>query len=142
MTLNLPFPEVTGVSLGRNVATVTITDDALRATIEGPASVDEGDDAVYTVTVTGGTFGTGEDDQVTVTWSTEGGSATSERRLLADRRDAGPQTRKSRRRRSRSSTEDDDIPELGEIIEVSLTAQTVVDGETESVRTGSPAQEP
>ena len=65
-----------GVSLGRDEATVTITDDALRATIEGDASVDEGEAAVYTVTVTGGTFGTGEDDQVTVTWSTEGSSAT------------------------------------------------------------------
>ena len=32
------------------------------------------------------------------------------------------------------------IPELGEGIEVSLTAQSVVDGETETVRTGSPAR--
>ena len=71
------------------------------ATIEGPASVDEGDAAVYTVTVTGGTFGTGEDDQVTVTWSTE----ESKRDVpTTSRRPAGRWTsaRKSRRRRSRS----------------------------------------
>ena len=138
VTLNPPSPVVIGVSLGRNVATVTITDDALRATIEGPASVNEGDDAVYTVTVTGGTFGTGEDDQVTVTWSTEGGSATS-----ADFSPTGGTLVLSAEDPSAMftiQTEDDDIPELGEIIEVSLTAQSVVDGEPEPVRTGAPAR--
>ena len=127
------------MSLGRNVATVTITDDALRATIEGPASVDEGDEAVYTVTVTGGTFGTGEDDQVTVTWSTENSSATpnddftpaSGTLVIGAEEPSATFT---------IGTVDDEIPELGEIIEVSLTAESVVDGETEAVRTGSPAR--
>ena len=129
----------TGVSLGRDEATVTITDDALRATIEGPASVNEGDDAVYTVTVTGGTFGTGEDDQVTVTWSTENSSATpnddftptSGTLVIGAEEPSATFT---------ISTVDDEIPELGEIIEVSLTAQSVVDGEAEEVRTGAPAR--
>ena len=80
--------QVTGVSLGRSVATVTITDDALRATIEGPASVNEGDSAEYTVTVTGGTFGTGEDDQVTVL-EHGGQQRDAERRLHACQRHAG-----------------------------------------------------
>ena len=130
--------QVAGVSLGRSEATVTITDDALRATIEGPASVNEGDSAEYTVTVTGGTFGTGEDDQVTVTWSTEGGSATS-----ADFSPTGGTLVLSAEDPSAMftiQTEDDDIPELGEIIVVSLTAQSVVDGEPEPVRTGAPAR--
>ena len=130
--------QVAGVSLGRSEATVTITDDALRATIEGPASVDEGDEAVYTVTVTGGTFGTGEDDQVTVTWSTDAGSASSD-----DFSPTGGTLVLSAEDPSAMftiQTEDDEIAELGEEIVVSLTAQTVVDGETESVRTGAPAR--
>ena len=75
--LRLENTEVTdadGISFGDASATATITDDALTATIEGPASVNEGEDAVYTVSVTGG----GGDEQVTVTWSTEGSSATSD----------------------------------------------------------------
>ena len=132
-------PQVAGVSLGRSEATVTITDDALRATIEGPASVNEGDDAVYTVTVTGGTFGTDEDDQVTVTWSTEDSSATpnddfmpaSGTLVIGAEEPSATFT---------IGTVDDDIPELGEIIDVSLTAESVVDGETEAVGTGSPAR--
>ena len=139
VTLRQPSPAVTGVSLGRNEATVTITDDALRATIEGPASVNEGDDAVYTVTVTGGTFGTGEDDQVTVTWSTEDSSATPIDDFMPA---SGPLVIGAEEPSATFTirTVDDEIPELGEIIEVSLTAQTVVDGETESVRTGAPAR--
>ena len=138
VTLTLPDPP-TGVSPGRSVARVTITDDALRATIEGDASVDEGEAAVYTVTVTGGTFGTGDDDEVTVTWSTEESSATpnddftpASGTLVLDAEEPTATFT--------ISTVDDDIAELGEIIEVSLTAQTVVDGETEPVRTGSPAR--
>ena len=137
VTLTLSNPP-TGVEPGRTVATVTITDDALRATIEGPASVDEGDAAVYTVAVTGGTFGTGEDDQITVTWSTAESRASSD-----DFSPTGGTLDLSAEEPSATftiQTEDDDIAELGEEIVVSLTAQTVVDGETEAVRTGAPAR--
>ena len=134
-----PITSPDDVSRGERQATVTITDDALTATIEGDASVDEGEAAVYTVTVTGGTFGTGEDDQVTVTWSTEDSSATpnddftpaSGTLVIGAEEPSATFTIR---------TVEDDIPELGEIIEVSLTAQTVVDGETEAVRTGAAAR--
>ena len=135
VTLEPPDPEVTGVSLGRSEATVTITDDALRATIKGPASVNEGDEAEYTVTVTGGTFGTGEDDQVTVSWSTEENGATSAdfssptSGMLTITPEEPSMTFTIR-------TANDDEAELDEEFVVSLTATIAGD----PVRTGSPAR--
>ena len=127
-----------GISFGDGTATATITDDALTATIEGDASVGEGEAAVYTVSVAGGTFGT-EDEEVTVTWSTEDSSATanddfspaSGTLVIGAEEPSATFT---------IGTVDDDVAELGEEIVVRLTAETVVDGETETVRTGAPAR--
>ena len=62
------------VSLGDATATGTITDDALTATVVGPTEVEEGSEAEYTVTLTGGG---GEAEDVTVTFSTDESTATA-----------------------------------------------------------------
>ena len=130
-----PVTPADGISFGDNTATATITDDALTATIEGDASVDEGEAAVYTVSVAGGTFGT-EDEEVTVTWSTEDSSATanddfapaSGTLIIGAEQPSATFT---------IQTVDDEIVELGEEILVSLTAVTADD---DPVRTGLPAR--
>ena len=74
VTLGTPTvtPALTGVSLGRNVATVTITDDAVTVSLSGDGEVNEGEAAEYTVSVTGFT---GEDD-IIVSYSVDGETAT------------------------------------------------------------------
>ena len=127
-----PLPD--GVNFGVKESIATITDDALTATVTGPASVEEGLSAEYTVTVTGGIG----DEEVTVTWSTEDSSATADdfsptsgTLVLGGEEMSATFT---------IQTEADDIVELGEEIVVSLTAETVVDSESEPVRTGAPAR--
>ena len=72
VTLALVNPPI-GVSLGRSVATVTMTDDALTAKLTGPPSVEEGDPAVYEVKLTGSSG----DEDLNVEFSTEGSTATA-----------------------------------------------------------------
>ena len=62
------------VSLGDAAATGTITDDALTATVVGPTEVEEGSEAEYTVTVTGGGV---DNEDVTVRFTTENSTATA-----------------------------------------------------------------
>ena len=72
LTLSNPIPA--GVSLGRNPATVTITDDALTVSLSGDRTVNEGEAAEYTVSVSGFT---GE-DEIIVRYTVESDTATSQ----------------------------------------------------------------
>ena len=74
VTLSPPDPTVDGVTIGDASATVTITDDALTATVVGPAEVEEASEAEYTVTLTGGT---GEPEDVTVRFSVDEASTAT-----------------------------------------------------------------
>ena len=77
-TVTITLPSGTtpaGVTVGNASATVTITDDALTVTVVGPTEVEEGSEAEYTVTLTGGAAGENED--VTVTFSTGDSTATA-----------------------------------------------------------------
>ena len=74
-TVTITLPDAPrGVTIGNASATVTITDDALTATVVGPTEVEEGSEAEYTVTLTGGG---GEAEDVTVTFSTGDSTATA-----------------------------------------------------------------
>ena len=135
-TLTLEMPEAlldrtlpAGISLGEATATAMITDDALTATVEGPASVNEGDFAVYTVSVTGGAG----DDEVTVTYSTDDSTATAgEDYTPAD----GPVTFTGDEMSGTFTIQirDDEVVDLREKLVVALTAVTA----NGTVRTGSP----
>ena len=61
------------VSPGNDTATVTITDDALTASVRGPDTVNEGDSAEYTVSVSGLT-----DEEIVVTYTVTSETATSQ----------------------------------------------------------------
>ena len=75
VTITLPPGKPDGVTVGDASAFVMITDDALTATVVGPTEVEEGSEAEYTVTLTGGAAGENED--VTVTFSTGDSTATA-----------------------------------------------------------------
>ena len=111
------WPE--GVDLGDATATATITDDALTATLTGPASVDEGDPAVYTVTLTGFSG----DEDLNVDFSTEGSTATAGQ----DFSPAGGSITIAAGDTSGSFTiqiEDDAIVDLQETVVVTATSET------------------
>ena len=74
VTITLPEGTPDGVTVGDASASVMITDDALTATVVGPTEVEEGSEAEYTVTLTGGG---GEAEDVTVTFSTGDSTATA-----------------------------------------------------------------
>ena len=74
VTITLPQGTPVGVTVGDASGSVTITDDALTATVVGPTEVEEGSEAEYTVTLTGGG---GEAEDVTVTFSTGDSTATA-----------------------------------------------------------------
>ena len=113
-----------GLSLGRSTATATINDDALTVNVKGPASVNEGDAAVFTVTRTGGT---GE-EAVTVNY-TVGGTAsaadyTAPGGSLVIPKGVGTMTGTITIR-----TTEDTLVDLRETIEVTLTAAKTAGGE-------------
>ena len=126
----LEFPP--GVNFDVKEAVATITDDALTANVTGPALVEEGDSAEYTVTVNGGAG----DEEVTVTYSTGDSTATAGE----DFTPAGGTLTISGEERSGTFTIevlDDQVVDLGETLVVSLEAVTA-DGE--AVRAGAPAR--
>ena len=121
-----------GVNFDVKEAVATITDDALTANVTGPALVEEGESAEYTVTVNGGAG----DEEVTVTYSTGDSTATAGE----DFRPAGGTLTISGEERSGTFTIevlDDQVVDLGETLVVSLEAVTA-DGE--AVRAGAPAR--
>ena len=116
---------VPGVQLRKGTATATITDDIATVSIAGPATVAEGEVATFTVTLTGGTAS----EDVVVNY-TIGGTATG-----ADYSAPGGTVTIAAGETSATieiQVSADDVVDLGETIEVTLT-------EAEPVAVGSPA---
>ena len=126
LTLTSPAPEAeSGVELRDKTATATITDDIATVSIVGPATVAEGEVATFTVTLTGGTAS----EDVVVNY-TIGGTATG-----ADYSAPGGTVTIAAGETSATieiQVSADDVVDLGETIEVTLT-------DAEPVAVGSPA---
>ena len=126
LTLTSPLPAAeSGVELRDKTAIATITDDIATVSIAGPATVAEGEVATFTVTLTGGTAS----EDVVVNY-TIGGTATG-----ADYSAPGGTVTIAAGETSATieiQVSADDVVDLGETIEVTLT-------EAEPVAVGSPA---
>ena len=126
LALTSPAPEAeSGVELRDKTATATITDDIATVSIVGPATVAEGEVATFTVTLTGGTAS----EDVVVNY-TIGGTATG-----ADYSAPGGTVTIAAGETSATieiQVSADDVVDLGETIEVTLT-------DAEPVAVGSPA---
>ena len=130
VTLEAPSPAVPGVSLGRNVSTVTITDDAVTVSLSGDRTVNEGEAAEYTVSVSGFT---GE-DEIVVSYTVESDTATSQDYSPS----SGTLTLNSEQTSQTftiRTVDEPDVVDLREKLIVSISAET---SEGDAVRTEGP----
>ena len=130
VTLGGPTPAVPGVSLGRRVATVTITDDAVTVSLSGDRTVNEGEAAEFTVSAAGIT---GE-DEIIVSYTVESDTATSQDYSPS----SGTLTLNSEQTSQTftiRTVDEPDVVDLREKLVVSIAAET---SEGDAVRTEGP----